>query len=657
MIEVIAATLGVAPLPDLSLDAAIVKSLRGRSLLLLMDNCEHLLDAVGRLIDAILRSCADVRVLATSREGLAVAGEHVVPLRSLPVPETNASSDVVASCEAVRLFVQRADAARSGFAIDASNANAVAEICRRLDGVPLAIELAAARTGAMTPSEIARLLDERFRLLTGGRRTAVERHQTLRATVEWSYSLLDEREQTVFDRLGVFVGGFNASAASAVAGADGLEAWDVLDALDGLVAKSMLQADETEDGTMRFSMLDTLRAYAREQLDASGDADEWRRRHAGHYASVAEEVREGMLGLAPRPAFVQFRSEIDNTRAAVDWALDSENEQDPEFAVRIVAALGPRVVSYAPWADRVLDRAPRLHAPQRASLLLAASVAAFERGDEEAAAGLAREAIDLGLTVAFDLSYAHIRLARIEALKGRTDAAFATIADARAALARLAPDPAAEAMLGMATAQILAFTGDPTAPRKADEVLQKARASGQFLALVGTLGIVAEINALEDPGTAARAAEESLTLQRLQGETVWYGRVLALATLLRVRKGDSSGALTALREAIFFHAERGTWSGTYPGMAIAALTLDSLGELHAAAAIAACVAAGPMAPQRMIPLHEQHAERDVLRRIRATIGANEYDDLFADAADLSSDLAVARALTVIDDLIATRGDD
>ncbi len=144
MLEVIAATLGVAPRNDLGLDAAIVESLRSRSLLLVMDNCEHLLDAAGRLVEAILRSCADVRVLATSREGLAVADEHVVPLRSLPVPGIDASSDVVATCEAVRLFVQRADSVRSGFTIDDANAHAVAEICRRLDGVPLAIELAAA---------------------------------------------------------------------------------------------------------------------------------------------------------------------------------------------------------------------------------------------------------------------------------------------------------------------------------------------------------------------------------------------------------------------------------------------------------------------------------------------------------------------------------
>ncbi len=254
------------------------------------------------------------------------------------------------------------------------------------------------------------------------------------------------------------------------------------------------------------------------------------------------------------------------------------------------------------------------------------------------------------------MGYTYIRLARIDALRGQIDAAFATLADARAALAHLAPDPAADAMLGMATAQILASTGDPSAPRTADEALQLVRASGQHIALVAALGTVAEINVTDDPGAAARAAEESLALQRTRGESVFYGRVLALVTLLRARSGEQSGALTALREAIFFHAERGHWSGAYPAMAIGVLALDSLGEARAAAAIAACVAAGPMAAQRLMPLQEQDAEREVLRRIRTTIGPGEYDALFADAADLSSDLAVARALAVIDDLIATHGD-
>ncbi len=211
--QVVASTLGVAQRPGLDLAASILEYLRGRELLVLLDNCEHLLDAAGRLGEGVLRECAGVRILATSREGLGVEGERVVALRSLGVPEQGAGSDAAAASEAVRLFLERAHAAQAEFELDAASVEAVGEICRRLDGIPLAIELAAARVVAMHPREIADHLDERFRLLTGGRRTAVERHHTLRATVDWSYSLLGPTEQAVFARLGVFAGSFDASAA------------------------------------------------------------------------------------------------------------------------------------------------------------------------------------------------------------------------------------------------------------------------------------------------------------------------------------------------------------------------------------------------------------------------------------------------------------
>ena len=227
----------------------------------MLDNCEHLMDAAGLLAEGVLRECPGIHMLATSREGLAVPGEQVRPLRSLSAP-TSASSSAIEDSEAVQLFVERAQSARPEFELAASNAEAITEVCRRLDGIPLAIELAAARVTSMSPAEIASLLDERFRLLTGGRRTAVERHQTLRATVDWSYSLLDEIARIVFDRLGVFAGSFDNRAAEAVVAGDGIEPWDVLDALASLVAKSMVTAEDTGVGVTRYQLLETLRQYA-----------------------------------------------------------------------------------------------------------------------------------------------------------------------------------------------------------------------------------------------------------------------------------------------------------------------------------------------------------------------------------------------------------
>ncbi len=221
-----------------------------------------------------------MRILASSREGLGVPGEQMVAVRSLPMPGADVDFASIAQSDAVLLFVERAAAARSGFTLEPANAAAVVEICRRLDGIPLAIELAAARVSAMNPSDIANRIDERFRLLTGGRRTGIERHQTLRATVDWSYSLLEPTEQTVFDRLGVFAGEFGGAGAEAVVTGDGVESWDVLDALGSLVAKSMVNIDDSAEGEARYRILETLRAYARERLDERGESDAWRRRHA-----------------------------------------------------------------------------------------------------------------------------------------------------------------------------------------------------------------------------------------------------------------------------------------------------------------------------------------------------------------------------------------
>src|SRR5262245_505981 len=283
--QVVAAELGVSQRAGMSLAESVSDYLRPKELLLVLDNCEQLLGPASDFAEQVLRKCPGVRILATSREGLGVAGEHVWPLRSLPVPNT-AGTDI-ASSDAVILFIERAQAARASFALDVSNAAAVAEICRRLDGIPLAIELAAARMVSMTASEIRGLLDERFRLLTGGRRKSVERHQTLRATVDWSYSLLSEQERIVFDRLAVFAGGFDARAAQAVVTGDGVEAWDVLEALGELVAKSMIVAEDTAGDTTRYQMLETLGQYARERLDEHGDTDHWRHRHAEYFAAWA----------------------------------------------------------------------------------------------------------------------------------------------------------------------------------------------------------------------------------------------------------------------------------------------------------------------------------------------------------------------------------
>jgi predicted ATPase len=398
--QVVASTLGVAQRAGRSLERSIVEFLPPSRLLLILDNCEHLLDASGRLAAGIQSDCPGVRVLATSREALAVEGEQAWALRSLELPDADAGLETTAASASVRLFCERAVGARYDFALTDSNVAAVVEVCRRLDGIPLAIELAAARVAAMTPGEIAGLLDERVRLLTGGRRTAVERHQTLRATVDWSYSLLSATEQVVFDRLAVFSGGFTLAAARAVVTGEGVEAWDVVDAVDGLMAKSMVVAEPGAGEHTRYQLLETLRQYGRERLDEHGQTDLWRRRHARHFAAFAAEVGRGLRGRDELAWREQMMDDLDNLRSAVVWGLDTGVEEDQQTAVAIVAWLAyesaTRSTGIGGWAEQAVPAVERSTPGYRHAVLGAAASGAVIRGDLGATERYARAAIAEG---------------------------------------------------------------------------------------------------------------------------------------------------------------------------------------------------------------------------------------------------------------------
>jgi predicted ATPase/class 3 adenylate cyclase len=397
--QVVASTLGVAQRAGRSLERSIVEFLRPSQLLVVLDNCEHLLEASGRLAAAVLAECPQVRVLATSREALAVAGEQIWPLRSLTVPEPGGGLEEAASAS-VRLFCERAASAWPGFALSSTNVAAVTEVCRRLDGMPLAIELAAARVSAMTPAEIAGLLDERFRLLTGGRRTAVERHQTLRATVDWSYALLSPTERVVFDRLAVFSGGFTMAAARAMVTGGGADDWDVVEAVAGLVAKSMVVAEPGDGEHTRYQLLETLRQYGRERLDDEGDTDRWRRRHAQYFAAFAAEAARGLRGRDELAWRERLMADLDNLRSAVVWGLDSGVEDDEQTAVAIIAWLAPeawtRATEIGRWAEQAIPALERSTPGYRGAVLGAAAAIAWYRGDLEVSERYAHAAIKEG---------------------------------------------------------------------------------------------------------------------------------------------------------------------------------------------------------------------------------------------------------------------
>ena len=332
--ETLAACFGVNPAPGRQLDDVVIDYLVPKRLLLVLDNCEHLLDVAARAVDRLRQRCPEIAVLATSREGLALAGEQIVAVPPLGLPSDDDRTSVNTNVEAVQLFVDRARDAKRDFVLSDQNAGAVALLCRRLDGIPLAIELAAARVRSLTPDDLVQRLDQRFKLLTRGSRASLERHQTLRNTVDWSYDLLNPVEQAALNRLSVFAGGADLRAVEAVVSGDDLDPFDVADVLGQLVDKSLVLVDDDE--RPRYRLLETIRQYAQERLEASGEAATVRRRHAEYYVTVAEQARPDLRGRKQVDTDQQVTRETDNFRAALDWSIETESA---EPALRLVAPL------------------------------------------------------------------------------------------------------------------------------------------------------------------------------------------------------------------------------------------------------------------------------------------------------------------------------
>ncbi len=337
--QAVAKVLGVREDGTRSLAESLGAHLENRRMLLVFDNCEHLLDASAKLISALISECQELRVLASSREALGLTGEQVfrVPSLTLPDPKRDVTPEAVSGFEAVQLFRERASAAQAGFEVNSKNAPALASLCNHLDGIPLAIELAAARVRSLSIEEIDGRLDQRFRLLTGGSRTALPRHQTLKALVDWSYDSLNESEKALLQRLSIFSGGWTLEAAEKVC-ADGLvEEWEVLDILTSLTDKSLVVVDMTGP-TTRYRLLETVRQYSRDRLAESGDAEKVGYLQMDCFAAFAEESEPVLRGPEMVSRLEILELEHDNLRAAMDNAL--AHPESLSHGLRIAGSLG-----------------------------------------------------------------------------------------------------------------------------------------------------------------------------------------------------------------------------------------------------------------------------------------------------------------------------
>jgi len=401
VLETVARALSVSEQPRCSLHETLVDSLAGKHTLIVLDNCEHVLEATASLADEILRRTSTVRILATSRESLGLLGEQVYQVPTLRVPSDANGKDINLGTESVRLFVERVQAVRPDFALDESNAKFIAQICRRLDGIPLALELAAARTRALSVEDVARRLDDRFQLLSNTSPVSMPHHQTLRALVDWSWDHLSLDEQRLLRRLSVFSGEWTLSSAEAVCTGEGIEGWQVLDLHSHLVNKSLVEIDGEARGRFgrtRYRMLETIRQYSVERLAEAKETAVFRRRHLEHYLAIAEEAEPHLRGFEQTKRFIILAADHENLRAVFDRCL--ELGAGPEIGLRLAGALGRYWMIRGHWREGRLLCAHFLQlCPEptrsRALALNAAGNLAFHQGDYEQAEEFHRAALDV----------------------------------------------------------------------------------------------------------------------------------------------------------------------------------------------------------------------------------------------------------------------
>ncbi|SPM30018.1 Predicted ATPase [Mycobacterium terramassiliense] len=548
----VARALGLPDQPGRSTMDTVLHFVRDRQLLMVLDNCEHLLDACAEMVVALLSATPGLSLLATSREPLGVGGEATWRVPSLSVAD-----------EAIELFADRARLGHTGFALTDDSAAVVAEICQRLDGMPLAIELAAARVRALSLPEILGSLHDRFRLLTGGSRTAVRRQQTLRASVDWSHALLTEPERVLFRRLAAFSGGFDLDSAQAVAAGGEIQRYQVLDQLSLLVDKSLVVADESGSRT-RYQLLETVRQYAQEKLGESGEADAVRTRHRDHYTAMAA-LLDAPAGSDYEQHLEQAETEIDNLRAAFGW---SREKFDLEPALALASSLQPlwqgrgRLREGLAWFNAALtgDNAPcpEVAGAVRASALADRALLATWMGEPDTL-DQAQQALALALEV---------------------------------------DDPSLLARSLSACGYVAAYTNPEAARRYFAEAIGPARASGdrwslsQILASQAAGAIVAG-----DPIAGRAAAEEGLDLADAIGDRWTSRRCRCGRGITQLWQGDLAGAVAQFREvaaeaeAAHDHVFRGD-SLAYLGVALAHKGDADAARAAADAAVEAAVELG-----------------------------------------------------------------
>src|SRR5947208_7064670 len=543
--HVLTTTLGVREESGRHLESTLAEALAPKRMLLILDNCEHGLTGTAELTDLLLQACRGVQVMATSQEALGLPGEVV-----LRVPP-------MAPAEGVELFADRARLRNRAFALTEDNRDTVADICRRLDGIPLAIELAAARVNVLTPAQILDRLGDQFRLLTGGDRTAVPRQQTLRAAVDWSHELLSKDERTLLRRLAVFSGGWTLEAAEAVTAGDALDALDVLDLLDHLVARNLVVVEE-QDGAARYRLLGSIRQYAQEKLVDAGEVVEYRRRHLEFFSELVRRAESELTGPDQAAWLARLATEYDNVRAALDWA--GSGAAGSGLLLDMAGCLWRFWLVRGPWREGRAWIARGLGvdggaapASVRAKALAAAGGLAIEQGDLDAAQPFLDESLALWQQLGDVAGTAHAlnHLGTLAMARFEYDASRAFLRDALE-MRRAINDERGVAVSLRNLGLLAALQRDFYSARMLyEEALPLARRLGEKR-VMATITQALALAVFEDGelSQARRLAEEGLVIDRELGNRQGIAEHLTVLAGVARAEGDGDAAAAMFAEAL-----------------------------------------------------------------------------------------------------------
>jgi predicted ATPase/class 3 adenylate cyclase len=654
IVEAVAQVFAVTPQPGRPLAETIAAALRSKSLLLILDNCEHVIGAAASMAETLLRGCSHLHIIATSREPLDIAGEMVHRVPSLAFPEAlpSLTCGEALNYGAIALFAERASLANTRFALTDSSARIIADICRRLDGIPLAIELAAARVKSLSVEQLATMLHERFRLLTGGSRSSLPRQQTLRAMMDWSYELLVQDERTVFRRLGVFAGSFSLDAAQGVCTDLVISDWDVIDLLSSLVEKSLVMA-ETVDEHQRYRLLESTRAYALERLAADNDEERMREQHARWFLRWAEQHDAVRNSISWRVWIAQILVEIDNVRAALDWWLTGN--RDVAAAAKLIALLADGLrrqeAELWRWCDVTvtalgLDASAELLAPL---LLFMGSISSNLGYGRERRTALLSRGLELARSGHNERTLAHglITLSFHLYIQGRIEEALATARDAQEH-AEASGDRRIRAQTLMREGMAV-FQSDCAQGRK---LLDEATAlfsacddlQGNCTAALN--GAELEFNTARDVPAALRAGERAIEFARAL--KAWDNLVMALsnAAAYHIALQEFDQARACAHESLEVARGARSWqTAAFAVQHLAAVALHD-GDLRTAARLIGWCDARLKAIDEIRQETEQQEYDPLMSELRCALTPEQFAAFIAEGSMLTDDAAYDTALRV-----------